>query len=113
MVARGTGVKPVAGANGRWADLDRTILLTRERQMPDEINARPQPDRRSGGDRRGFFRGGRRQTDWPHSLTEPLLCPRCGSPETRFLDGTPDALFWECHACRQSWSTRPDGTRSD
>jgi hypothetical protein len=68
-----------------------------------------QAERRGPSGRRSFFRGGRRQSDWPESLTVPLRCPRCQSSEARFVDGTPDTLFWECHRCRHPWSTTPEG----
>lgn len=71
------------------------------------------PGNRRTSDRRGFFRGGRRQDDWPATLTEPLRCPRCQSPEARFIEGTPDTLFWQCHACRHSWSTNSQGRPID
>jgi ssDNA-binding Zn-finger/Zn-ribbon topoisomerase 1 len=77
--------------------------------MSDPVTARQLPDRRLTNDRRGYFRGGRRETDWPDTLTEALACPRCHSTEARFVDGTPDTLFWECHACRHPWSTTPQG----
>ena len=77
--------------------------------MADPADTPPDPNRRSGPDRRGFFRGGRRESDWPTTLLGPLRCPRCGSSEARFVDGTPDTLFWECHQCRHPWSTSPEG----
>lgn len=73
----------------------------------------PEPERRSSDARRTFFRGGRRKTDWPSSLTEPLHCPRCASAEVKLVDGTPDTLFWECHPCRHAWSTAHDGRLLD
>lgn len=67
------------------------------------------PDGRHASDRRSFFRGGRRKEDWPPTLTEPLRCPRCQSPEARFVEATPETLFWQCHACRYNWTTTPQG----
>jgi hypothetical protein len=76
--------------------------------MTDDAGARS-PDRRSGGGRRHFFRGGRRKTDWPETLLKPLACPRCGSAEATLVDGTPETLFWECRPCRHAWTTTPQG----
>jgi hypothetical protein len=67
------------------------------------------PPERRQEDRRSFFRGGRRASDWPETLVQPLRCPRCASPQARFVDGTPESLFWECHSCRHPWSTTPQG----
>jgi hypothetical protein len=72
-------------------------------------NDEPPPERRQGALRRSFFRGGRRESDWPDTLQTALRCPRCGSGEAKFVDGTPDTLFWECHGCRHPWSTTPTG----
>ena len=69
-------------------------------------------DRRKGGDRRGYTRGGRRRSDWPEGFGSSR-CPRCESPELRFVDATPSAYFWYCHRCRFDWSTRYDGTVVD
>lgn len=80
--------------------------------MPDDAGV-PSPDRRSGGGRRHFFRGGRRKTDWPETLLGPLACPRCRSNQARFVEGTPDTLFWECRECGHPWSTTPQGDVSD
>lgn len=76
--------------------------------MTDDAGT-PRPDRRSGVNRRHFFRGGRRKTDWPDTLLRPLACPRCGSKQARYVDATPESLFWECGDCRQAWSTTPQG----
>jgi DNA-directed RNA polymerase subunit M/transcription elongation factor TFIIS len=76
--------------------------------MSDQPN-RDDSKRGDTNDRRAFFRGGRRLSDWPQTLTEPLKCPRCGSPQAKLLDGTPETLFWECHSCRHGWSTSPQG----
>jgi len=67
------------------------------------------PDRRQNADRRGYWRGGRRRSDWPTTLTQDPRCPRCDSKEVRFVEGTPDTLFWACHRCRYAWSTTPQG----
>ena len=80
--------------------------------MTDDAGA-PPSDRRVAGGRRHFFRGGRRKTDWPETLLKPLACPRCASTEARFVEGTPDTLFWECRACRYPWATTPQGDVSD
>jgi hypothetical protein len=69
----------------------------------------PEGERRSSPSRRTFFRGGRRKEDWPDTLTTPLRCPRCGSAEARFVEATPETLFWECHGCRHAWTTNPAG----
>jgi ssDNA-binding Zn-finger/Zn-ribbon topoisomerase 1 len=68
-----------------------------------------QPDRRTGHDRRGYWRGGRRRSDWPATLTTNPVCPRCDSHEAKFVEGTPDTLFWGCHRCHHEWSTTPEG----
>lgn len=80
--------------------------------MTDEAAA-PSPDRRSGGSRRHFFRGGRRKDDWPETLLRPMVCPRCASTEAKFIEGTPETLFWECRACGCAWTTTPSGEVSD
>jgi uracil-DNA glycosylase family 4 len=66
-------------------------------------------DRRIGLDRRSYSRGGRRRSDWPKEIGAHH-CPRCGSPELRFVDATPGLYFWDCHRCRFDWSTRSGGT---
>jgi ssDNA-binding Zn-finger/Zn-ribbon topoisomerase 1 len=40
----------------------------------------------------------------------PPRCPRCGSPEAKFVEATPETIFWQCHHCRHDWSTGIDGT---
>lgn len=67
------------------------------------------PDRRHHPDRRDYWRGGRRSTDWPTTLTRKPQCPRCQSPEVRFVEGTPETLFWSCHRCRHPWSSTAAG----
>jgi hypothetical protein len=76
--------------------------------MADQDDTPRPPERRTHA-RRGFFRGGRRKSDWPESLTVPLRCPRCQSAEAKFIEGTADTLFWECHRCRRFWSTTQTG----
>ena len=68
------------------------------------------PERRRGQNRRGYWRGGRRRSDWPESVQTPPRCPRCGSPEAKFVEATPQTIFWQCHRCRHDWSTGIDGT---
>jgi len=63
-----------------------------------------QPDRRTGLDRRGYQRGGRRKTDWPSDVGA-LSCPSCLSKEIKFIDATPNTYFWQCHRCRHTWDT--------
>lgn len=80
--------------------------------MADSDDAKvPDPVERRDSDpkeRRAFFRGGRRVSDWPTQLLN-VRCPRCQSAETRFIEATPETLFWECHACRHEWTTGTDG----
>jgi hypothetical protein len=77
--------------------------------MADSTDKTTATHRRQTRDRRGFFRGGRRKSDWPTTLTTDISCPRCQSTEARFVDGTPESLFWECHRCKHDWSTTPAG----
>jgi ssDNA-binding Zn-finger/Zn-ribbon topoisomerase 1 len=70
-------------------------------------------DRRDGHDgpeRRRYWRGGRRESDWPASVVMPIRCPRCDSAEVKFVEATPETVFWQCHRCRADWTTAPDGT---
>ena len=78
--------------------------------MPDQPRGPSKPDRRTDPDRRGYHRGGRRRGDWPATLLAPPTCPRCASPEARFVEGTTETLFWRCHRCQHEWETRPDGS---
>jgi DNA-directed RNA polymerase subunit M/transcription elongation factor TFIIS len=77
--------------------------------MATDRDDRTTRERRTGRERRSFFRGGRRVADWPATLTQPLRCPRCGSTEAKFVEGTPETLFWQCHRCRRAWTTNPEG----